>query len=120
MARSRLVEKPADAEGGRIVDRNPPLAVVAGEQGVRPQARPPDRPERVVLGHALLNSPIDEPVLELVETDLQVGRRRLAGPPLQVVAPVAVQPLEVDRIDGVLLALDPVAGDLGEYDLDHP
>src|SRR5215470_3089874 len=43
--------------------------------------------------------------------------RALAVGAVERARPVRVQPLEVHRIDRVLLALEPVAGDLGEHDL---
>src|SRR5262245_38153867 len=48
-----------------------------------------------------------------------MSRRSLSLDPLETPAPVRMEPLEMHGIDRVLLALDPVAGDLGEHDLDE-
>src|SRR5262249_51345878 len=113
------IEEPPDAERGCIIDGHAPFEVVPGEQTVGPQTDPAARPQLVLLGLALANTPIREAVLELVEADAQVGGR-LAPVVLAADAqpPVVVQPLEVDRINRVLLALEPVARDLAEDDLD--
>src|SRR5207344_2690478 len=91
--------------------------VAAGEQTVRPQAGAPDGPQLVRLRLPFQNTAVDEPVLKLVEADLQMGRRLQPLVTLQDTCPVAVQPLEVHRVDRVLLALKPVTGDFREDDL---
>src|ERR1700738_4398507 len=58
-----------------------------------------------------------EAVLEFAEIDLDVVRRVRTGPPLQPQAPVRMGPFEMHRVDRVLLALEPVARDLGLDDL---
>src|ERR1700736_6519608 len=58
-----------------------------------------------------------EAVLELAEIDLDVVRRIRAGHTLQLQAPVRMGPFEMHRVDRVLLALEPVARDLGLDDL---
>src|SRR6202049_2387698 len=58
-----------------------------------------------------------ETVLELAEIDLDVVRRIRAGHTLQPQAPVRMGPFEMHRVDRVLLALEPVARDLGLDDL---
>ncbi len=113
------VEEPADAQRVLVVDGHAPFEVAAGEQAVRPEAGPPDRPQLVVLGLAFQDAAVDEAVLELVEADLEVGRRLRPVVAPQGPRPVAVQPLEVHRVDRVLLALEPVAGNFREDDLDE-
>src|SRR3984893_18262403 len=58
-----------------------------------------------------------EAVLELAEIDLDVVRRIRAGRTLQTQAPLRMGPFEMHRVDRVLLALEPVARDLGLDDL---
>jgi hypothetical protein len=61
---------------------------------------------------------VDKAVVELVEADLQVPPPRATGPAaLETPGPVAVESLEMDRVDGVLLALKPVAGYLRQADV---
>src|SRR5262249_43008473 len=79
----------------------PPFEVAAGEETVRPQASAPDGPKLVRLRLTFQNTAVDEPVLKLVEADLQMGRRLRPLVTLQDTRPVAVQPLEVHRVDRV-------------------
>src|ERR1700738_5492970 len=58
-----------------------------------------------------------EAVLEFAEIDLDVVRRVRTGPALQTQTPVRMGPFEMHRVDRVLLALEPVARDLGLDDL---
>src|SRR5438105_14345053 len=111
------IEEPADAQHVAVVDGHAPLEVAPGEETVRPEAASPDRPELVLLGLALEDASVDEAVLELLEADLQVGRRTLTVGAAERAGPVRVEPLEVHGVDRVLLALEPVARDLGEHDL---
>src|ERR1043166_1463915 len=111
------VEEPSDAQHVLVVDGHPPFEVAAGEETVRPQAGASDGPQLVRLRLTFENTAVDEPVLELVETDLQMGRRLRPLVTLQHARPVAVQPLEVHGVDRVLLALEPVTGDFREDDL---
>src|SRR5262245_34709694 len=91
--------------------------MAAGEETVRPQAGAPDGPQLIRLRLTFQNTAVDEPVLELVEADLQMGRRLRPPVTLQNTCPVAVKPLEVHRVDRVFLALEPVTGDFREDDL---
>ena len=110
-------EMPGDAERVLVVDRHAELDVVAGEERVRPQADAADRPQPVVLAGVGADALVLEAVLELVEIDLDVVRRIGAGLALQPHAPVRMRPFEMHRVDRVLLALEPVARDLGDDDL---
>src|SRR6185437_8452061 len=109
----QCVDEPAHAQRVLVVNRHPPLEV-ADVQAVRPQADPSGGPQFVLLGRVLADAPVDEPVVEFVEAEPAVGGR--AGPVFaaQHLGPVVMQPLEVDRVDRVLLALEPVARDLGD------
>src|SRR2546422_6163966 len=111
------IEEPAHAQHVRVVDGHAPLEVAAGEQAVRPETAAPDGPQLVLLGLAREDAPIGEAVLELLEADLQVRRRPVPVDAVQRARPVRVQPLEVHGVDGVLMTLRPVAGDLREHDL---
>src|SRR6185369_16346930 len=111
------IEEPADAQHVSVVDRHAPLEVPAGEETVRPEAAAADGPELVLLGLALEDAPVGEAVLELLEAHLQVRRRAVAVGTAERARPVRVEPLEVHGVDRVLLALEPVARNLGEYDL---
>src|SRR6266508_128227 len=113
------VEEPADAQHVLVVDGHAPLEVTAGEETVRPETRAPDRPELVALGLSFEDAPVSKAVLELVEADPQVRRRLVPVEAVQGARPVRVQPLEVHGVDGVLLALEPVARDFREHDLDE-
>src|SRR5271170_4875562 len=91
--------------------------VIAGEEGIRPQADAADRPQLVVLADIRADALVLEAVLELAEVNPDVVRRIGAGPALQPQAPVRMGPFEMHRIDRVFLALEPVARDLGLDDL---
>ena len=110
-------ECPGDAQRMLVVHRNAPLEVIAGEQRIRPQADAAHRPHRIRLAHALADAPVDEAVIELLELQLQMPRRVRPQPIVQPDAPIHVHPLEVQRIDRILLALKPVAGNVREDDL---
>ena len=60
---------------------------------------------------------VDEAVIELLERQLQMPRRVRPRLVVQPDAPIHVHPLEVQRIDRILLALKPVAGNVREDDL---
>jgi hypothetical protein len=91
--------------------------VIAEIEAVRPQRDAAHRPIGIALVRVLADALVDEAVVELLELELQmlgaIGAG-LAGEPL---APVFVHPFEVHRVAGVLLALEPVAGHVGEHDL---
>src|SRR5262249_18150939 len=113
------VEKPPDAERAGVVDGDAPLEVRSGEETVRPQTGAPHGPQLVRLRVAFHHAPVDEAVLELLEAELEVRRSLRPVPPAKHAGPVPVQPLEVHRIDRVLLGLKPVTRDFGEDDLDE-
>src|SRR5438034_482328 len=102
--------------GAPWCDRHAPLEL-AGVEAVGPETHAAHRPQVVVLRRVLAHAAVDEAPLELLERDLEVPRRAGAGLAAQRGRPVGMEPLEVDRVDGVLLALEPVARDLGEHDL---
>ncbi|MNS71300.1 hypothetical protein D3C72_1046650 [compost metagenome] len=91
--------------------------MVAQKDAVGPQTDPADLPQVMLLVGILAHALVDEAVIELVEADLQVPRGVRPGLIAQTHAPVGVHPFEVDRIDRVFLALEPVAGNIGEDDL---
>src|SRR5262249_62340685 len=95
----------------------PPFEVAAGEETVWPQAGASNGPQLVRLRLTFQNTAVDEPVLKLVEADLQMGRRLQPLVTLQDTRPVAVQPLEVHGVDRVFLTLEPVTGNFREDDL---
>ncbi len=115
--RGHAAEEPADRKRGGVVHRNAPLEVVAGEERVRPQAHAPDRPEGIGLALALADALVDDAVLELLELEPQMPRRVRTALPAQTRAPVVVQPLEMHRVHGVFLGLEPVARHFAERDL---
>src|SRR5947199_1993006 len=85
------VEEPPDAERVGVVDGDAPLEVRPGEQTVRPQTGAPDRPQLVRLRVALHHTPVDEPVVELLEAELEVRRSLRAVGAAQHAGPVPVQ-----------------------------
>ena len=101
----------------------------AHEQDGREQNGVPHLPVVVLLVRPLGDAPLDDAVVEHVEPDLLVrlgdrGERvglglaeRLRLLPLLPDAPVAVQPLEMHRVERVLHALQPVAGELSRADV---
>src|ERR1700691_4619733 len=56
-------------------------------------------------------------MVEGLELELEMFWRRVGGAAAQLRAPIVVHPLEVDRIDGVLLALKKIARHGGEHEL---
>ena len=110
-------KRPSHAERVLVVHRHAPLEVVAEEEGVRPQADAPHGPQRVVLARVLAHPLVDEAVLEFLEAELEVAGRVRPVPALPADGRVRMRPLEMHRIDRVLLALEPVAGDVGEHHL---
>ena len=113
-------EGPRHAQRVLVVDGHAPFEVVAGEQRVGPQADAAGGPHGIRFAHPFAQTPVDEPVVELVELQPEVPRRIRANLILEPHAPVHMHPLEVQRIDGVLLALKPVARHFREDDLDKP
>ena len=108
-------EKPGDAERVLVVHRHPPFEMIAEVEAVRPQRDPTHRPIRIPLVGILAHPFVDEPIVEFLEFELEVlagvGARLAAEPQ----TPVVVHPLEVHRVAGVFLALEPVAGNVGEH-----
>ena len=79
-------------------------------------------PVVVLLGEALEHAALDDAVLEHVEPDLLVLRQVEERPPeagalLHVLPPVRVRPFDVYGVEGVLLTLEPVAGQVGDRDV---
>src|SRR5262249_13044646 len=100
-----------------VVHGHAKLDVVAGEEPVRPEANTADRPQPIVLVGIGANALVLKAILELAEVNLYMLRRvgtGLAGKPH---APIRMRPFEMHGIDRVLLALEPVARDLGQHDL---
>src|ERR1700704_4668655 len=58
-------------------------------------------------------------MFELIESKTDMPGRVRSGFSRQPDAPVGMLPLEVHRVDRVLLTLKPVAGQFGEHDLDE-
>ena len=131
-ARRGLVEEPGDVERRGVVDRRSVLEValhpVADEEDVGEERGVAHLPVVVLLRGALDDTALDDPVLELGEADLLVVagddgaevRISAEGDGLLALlhdAPVAVQPLQVHGVVGVLLALEPVAGQFSDADV---
>ncbi len=112
-------EGPGDRQDGLVVDRGAPFEVVAEEEAGGPQRHPADAPEVALLVGVLADALVNQAVVELLEIDLQVPWAIGAGLACETDAPVGVHPFEVDGVDGILLGLQPVAGHLGEDDLDE-
>ena len=93
--------------------------MVAGIERIGPEADPAGGPQRVLLVGVGADPLVDEAVVDLLEGDLDMGRRIGAGIAGQALAPVRMHPLEMHRVDGILLALEPVAGNLGKHHLDE-
>src|SRR6185312_2570280 len=110
-------EEPRHRQRVVIVDRHAPFEMIAGEEGVGPQTDAADAPQFVVLVGVLAHPAIDETVIELVEIDLGVARAIGPGLAFEPHAPIRVHPLEMHRVDRVLLALHPVARDFRNHDL---
>ncbi len=108
-----MIGEPGHAERILVIDRHAPFEMAAKIKAHRPQEYAAHSPQcrtfRLALAHAL----VDEAVIELVEIELQMLRRIGLTLAAQAHAPVVVHPFEMHRIDGVLLALKPVAGDVG-------
>src|SRR5260370_6622334 len=68
-------EMPNDAERVFVVDGHAELDVIAGDQSVRPQADPADRPQAVMLARIGADALVLKSVLEFAEIDLDVLRR---------------------------------------------
>src|SRR3954471_15525377 len=91
--------------------------MTTGKQCVGPETHAANRPQGIGLFHAIANASIDEPVIELFEIQSEMFRRIWTEFISQADTPVHMHPLEMHGIDGVLLGLKPVAGNLGEDDL---
>src|SRR5690242_14772166 len=81
------------------------------EQGIRPKANASDRPQGIGLRHAFANASINEAVLEFIKFDFQMFGRIGTEVSAKTDIPVHVHPFEVNRIDRVFLALEPIARD---------
>src|SRR5712671_2459159 len=110
-------EMPHDAERVFVVDGHAELDVIPGEQSVRPQAHPADRPRAVMLARIGADALVLKSVFEFAEIDLDVLRRVGARGAAEADAPVRVGPFEMHRVDRVFLALEPIAWNLGLDDL---
>ena len=110
-------EMPHDRERVLVIHRHAELDVIAGEEAVRPKTHASYRPQPVGLVGIGTNALVLEAVFELGEVDFYVLRRVGAGVAGEAHAPVRMRPFEMHGIDRVLLALKPVARDLGEHDL---
>src|SRR5258707_11885894 len=109
-------EEPGDAERVLVVHWHAPFEMIAEVEAVRPERDPAHGPIRILLVGILPHPLVDESVVEFLELELEVlagVRARIAGEPQ---TPVVVHPLEVHGVAGVFLALEPVAGNLGEHD----
>src|SRR5438093_492043 len=114
--------------GVRVVHRHAELERPAHSQYVWEQDWMPDPPRRIVLRCAEPHAPLDDPMGEHVEADLQVmsddalhhalaTRVSPGGAAHDVLVVAAVEPLGVDGVQGVLHALHPVAGDHRDADV---
>src|SRR5262249_39380052 len=106
-------EEPRDRQRVLVVDRYAPLEMHAEKEADRPQRDAADGPLRIALVAAFAHALVDETVLELLELELEMLRRIGGVGAFEPRAPVVVHPLEVHRIDRVLLALKPVARHVG-------
>src|SRR6202012_2600353 len=104
-------EEPRDIERILIVDRHAPFDMAAEIEAVRPQRDAADGPITVLFALAFAHALVDEAVLELLEPELQMLLRRIGFAAAQPAAPIVMHPLEVYRVDGIFLALKPVAWD---------
>src|SRR5262249_35558759 len=91
--------------------------LIAEIEAVRPERDAADGPDRIALALTLAYALVDEAVVELLEHELEVLGRIGRSLPVEPRVPVLVHPLEVHRIAGVLLALEPVARDFRDHDL---
>ena len=66
------------------------------------------------------NASIDKAVLELFKIHFQMLWRIWSEIAAQAHVPIHVHPLEMHRVDGILLTLKPIARNFGEYDLAEP
>ncbi len=76
----RILDRAVPAGDGSLLEglhlvRHAPLEVASGEEAVRPETGPPHGPQLARLRLALEDPAIDEAELELVEGDLEMGRR---------------------------------------------
>src|SRR6202012_2668200 len=106
---------PHDAQRRGVVDGNAPFEVVTEKKTIRPEGDASDRPQITFLAPTLPNPPIDHAILEFIERELEMPRRAPPTPAAQRRTPVLMHPFEVHRIDGVLLALEPIARNLGNH-----
>ena len=118
------VDVVGDVVGVLVVDGDAPLRggadLVADEEDVGEHDGMALGPVLAVLREAELEPALDDAVLEGVEGDLDglgLALRRGGDAVADVVAEVEVQPLRVDGVDGVLLALEPVAGEVRDGDV---
>src|SRR5258708_6148311 len=102
-------EEPGHAQRVLVVDRHAPFDLAAEIETVRPQRQAADGPIAAVRGLALAHAPIDEAVLELLELEFEMLRRRVLVVAAQAVAHVVAHPLQMHWSAGDLLALEPVA-----------
>ena len=101
---------PGDAQGVVVVDGHTPLKMLAQEKPIRPQAHTAHRPSLVVLVAVLFGAAIGEAKIKFIEGQFQMCGAQFGAAGAQTVAPVFVHPFEVHGVDGVFLALKPVAG----------
>src|SRR5579883_176876 len=110
-------EEPGDAQRILVIDRDPPFEVAAEKEAVRPQRHAADGPVTILLALPLAHTLVDEAVLELFEFQFEMPGRGVVVAAALSAAPIVVHPFEMYRIDGVFLALKPVARHVGEHDL---
>ena len=91
--------------------------MIAGEKRVGPQAHAPHLPHGILFAHAFADAAVDDAVIKLFERQFEMARRIWAALVLQPHAPVHVHPLEMQRVHGVFLALQPVARNIGKDNL---
>src|SRR5262249_17121157 len=109
-------EEPRNAERVLVVDRHAPFEMIAEVEAVRPQRDAAHGPIRIALVGVLAHPLVDEAVVEFLELELEVLAGIGTGLAAQPQAPIVVHPLEVHGVAGVLLALEPIAGNVGEHD----
>jgi hypothetical protein len=114
-----------------VVRRHTELESATDPEDVREENRVADAPLDVVLVLAADDAPLDDAVLEDIEANLLVeaGRAAAIGAPEvrllivkqlgKVVPCVAVEVLRVGRVERVLLALQPAAGQVRDRDVTH-